>query len=104
MGVSHPKNSRATPEYCFQIYSLCKLSALAYTITNLVGYNVTESINCDAWLTSRYVRSSTGDHTTRSDTSIGIRHTLHHVCQYNCGLAHVSAETLIRRLRAHTAG
>ncbi|VDB95649.1 unnamed protein product [Peniophora sp. CBMAI 1063] len=46
-----PKKSPATA----WIYSLCKLSALAYTITNLVGYNVTESINCDAWLTSRYV-------------------------------------------------
>ncbi|KZV74188.1 hypothetical protein PENSPDRAFT_648193 [Peniophora sp. CONT] len=46
-----PKKSPTTA----WIYSLCKLSALAYTITNLVGYNVTEPINCDAWLTSRYV-------------------------------------------------
>ncbi|KAI0031957.1 hypothetical protein K488DRAFT_86334 [Vararia minispora EC-137] len=38
------------------IYSLCKLSALTYTIINLIGLNVTSptAISCEAWIVSRF--------------------------------------------------
>ncbi|KAI0317316.1 hypothetical protein OF83DRAFT_152262 [Amylostereum chailletii] len=37
------------------IYSVCRFSALIFTVVNLVGLNVTSSIDCNAWIISRFV-------------------------------------------------
>ena len=57
MGVScyHLSNARYA-ELLYKIYILCRLMALSFVITNLVGLNVTTAIDCNVRRSLPYVK------------------------------------------------